>query len=235
MVKIYNTELNIGLTQLRLYLDTADIAEWHNLMPTGIFYGITTNPLLTKRAGLLYEKICWENLSSTAAELGAKEIHVQVHGDIDTSLKFCENLYAIGQSVGIECVVKIPLSLDGIAIVAEVKSMGGKILLTACCDAKQMIIASALEVDYVATYFGRMMDAGVDVMAHMRAIKVMSKNGSCRPMVASIRNTQQMVEIAALGHDCFTISPAVAHDLFQNNLTESAVSSFKAAVTGELF
>ena len=131
--------------------------------------------------------------------------------------------------------MKIPLSLDGIAIVSKVKSMGGKILLTACCDAKQMIIASALEVDYVATYFGRMMDAGVDAMAHMRAIKVMSKNGSCRPMVASIRNTQQMVEIAALGHDCFTISPAVAHDLFQNNLTESAVSSFKAAVTGELF
>ena len=215
---------------MRLYLDTADRTQWRKLMPTGVFYGITTNPLLTARAGLVYPNILWKELALTALDLGAKEFHAQVYGDINLALKFAENFYTIGQTVGIECVVKIPLSLEGIAMVPKIKGMGGKILLTACHDAKQMITASALKADYIAPYFGRMMDAGIDAMLHMRAMKVMTSNGSCRPLIASLRSAKQLVEIAELGHDCFTISPSVSHDLFQNDLTTAAVANFKEAL-----
>ena len=112
--------------------------------------------------------------------------------------------------------------------------MGGKILLTACYDAKQMIIAIALEAHYIAPYFGRMREAGVDAMAHLRAMKEMSQNGSCRTLVASLRSAKQMVEIAQLGHDCFTISPTVARDLFQSDLTDLAVAKFEQSAVGEL-
>ena len=219
---------------MRLYLDTADSSEWRDLMPMGVFYGITTNPLLTDRAGLRYRDISWKDLAQTAADLGAKEFHAQVYGNMDQSLKFAEQIYAIGQSVGIECVVKIPLSVEGISIAPKIKSMGGKILLTACYDAKQMITATALEADYIAPYFGRMNEAGLDAMAHLRAMKAMSRNGSCRTLVASLRNAQQMVEIAQMGHDCFTISPLVARDLFQNDLTDVAVANFEKSAAGEL-
>jgi transaldolase len=203
-------------------------------MPMGVFYGITTNPLLTDRAGLRYRDISWKDLAQTAADLGAKEFHAQVYGNMDQSLKFAEQIYAIGQSVGIECVVKIPLSVEGISIAPKIKSMGGKILLTACYDAKQMITATALEADYIAPYFGRMKEAGLDAMAHLRAMKEMSQNGSCRTLVASLRSAQQMVEIAQLGHDCFTISPTVARDLFQSDLTDVAVANFEQSAVGEL-
>ena len=214
---------------MRIYLDTADRNQWRQLMPTGVFYGITTNPLLTAGAGLVYEDISWKELALTAVDLGAKEIHGQIYGDINLALKFAENLYAIGQSVGIDCVVKIPLSLEGITMVPKIKSMGGKILLTACYDAKQMITACALEADYIAPYYSRMIDAGIDAMSHMRAIKIMSSKGSCRPLIASLRSAQQLVEVAELGHNCFTISPAVSNDLFQNDLTAAAAANFKKA------
>ena len=219
---------------MRLYLDTADSAEWRELMPMGIFYGITTNPLLTARAGLIYTDISWKDLAQTAADLGAKEFHAQVYGNMDQALNFAEQIYEIGQTVGIECVIKIPLSVDGISMVPKIKSMGGKILLTACYDAKQMITATALEADYIAPYFGRMKEAGLDAMAHLRAMKEMSQNGSCRTLVASLRSAQQMVEIAQLGHDCFTISPTVARDLFQSDLTDVAVANFEQSAVGEL-
>ena len=80
---------------MRLYLDSADSSEWLNLMPTGAFYGITTNPLLTARAGLVYDDISWKNLAFIAADVGAKEIHVQVHGDTQQALKFAESFYPI--------------------------------------------------------------------------------------------------------------------------------------------
>lgn len=219
---------------MRLYLDTADSSAWRELMPMGIFYGITTNPLLTARAGLLYREISWKDLAQTAADLGAKEFHAQVYGHMDQSLKFAEQIYEIGQSVGIECVVKIPLSFHGIRIAPKIKRMGGKILLTACYDAKQMITATALEAHYIAPYFGRMKEAGIDAMAHLRAMKEMSQNGNCRTLVASLRSAQQMVEIAQLGHDCFTISPTVARDLFQSDLTDVAVANFEKSAVGEL-
>ena len=219
---------------MQIYLDTADSSDWRKLMPMGIFYGITTNPFLTARAGLLYREISWKDLAGTAADLGAKEFHAQVYGNMDQSLQFAEQIYEIGQAVGIECVVKIPLSFDGIRMVPKIKRMGGKILLTACFDAKQMITAAALEAHYIAPYFGRMREAGIDAMAHLRAMKEMSQNGSCRTLVASLRSAKQMVEIAQLGHDCFTISPTVARDLFQSDLTDLAVAKFEQSAVGEL-
>ena len=219
---------------MRLYLDTADFSEWHDLMPTGVFYGITTNPLLAARAGFLYQNVVWSDMVQTAADLGAKEFHAQVCGDSKQSLKFAEQLYEIGQSAGIDCVVKIPLSLGGVGMVPKIKNLGGKILLTACYDAKQFVTAAALEADYIAPYFGRMMEAGLDAMAHLKAMQRMSKNVKCRTLVASLRDAQQIVEIAKLGHDCFTISPSVAHDLFQNDLTAIAVANFEKSALGEL-
>jgi transaldolase len=71
------------LKLLRLYLDTADPSDWADLMSTGIFYGITTNPMGTKRLGLNYEQIIWDEMISKAADLGAKKFHAQIYVDAD--------------------------------------------------------------------------------------------------------------------------------------------------------
>ena len=129
-------------------------------MPTGVFYGVTTNPLLTTRLGLNYGEIAWKEMVSKAAELGAKEFHVQIYGDAKRALSFAEHVYGLGQTSNIECVIKIPLTLEGISLAPKIKEFGAKILMTACYEPKQMITACALKADYVAPYFGRMMDAG---------------------------------------------------------------------------
>ena len=218
---------------MRLYLDTADQTAWAEWMPSGVFCGITTNPLLAARAGLTYDQINWQDLVQIAADAGAQEFHAQVIGNETDALCFAENLYAYGAASNIECVVKIPLNTWGISITSKIQGLGGKTLMTACYDAKQMITANALGADYIAPYFGRMAEAGLDAMAHMRAIHAMSWNGPCRPLIASLRSAQQMVDIAEIGHDCFTIAPAIAQDLFHNALTEAAAQEFERAAKGE--
>jgi len=218
---------------MRLYLDTADKTAWAEWMPSGVFYGITTNPLLAARAGLTYDQINWQDMVQIAADAGAKEFHAQVIGNETNALRFAENLYAYGASSNIECVVKIPLNTWGISLTPKIQALGGKTLMTACYDAKQMLTANALGADYIAPYFGRMSEAGLNAMANMRAIHAMSWNGPCRPLIASLRSAQQMVDIAEIGHDCFTIAPASAQDLFQNELTEAAAQEFESAAKGE--
>ena len=206
--------------------------DWEDLMPMGIFYGITTNPLLTKKLGLNYGEIAWEEMVSKAAELGAKEFHVQIYGDAKRALSFAEHVYGLGQTSNIECVIKIPLTFEGISLAPKIKEFGAKILMTACYEPKQMITACALKADYVAPYFGRMMDAGLDAMANMQIIEKIARKNKCTPVVASLRNAKQILEIAEMGHDCFTISPEVARDLFDSQLTEEASFAFETAATG---
>ena len=87
----------------------------------------------------------------------------------------------------------------------------------------------ALKADYVAPYFGRMMDVGLDAMANMQIIQKIARKNQCIPVVASLRNAKQMLEIAEIGHDCFTISPEVARDLFDSKLTDAAAIDFEKA------
>ena len=79
-----------------------------------------------------------------------------------------------------------------------------------------------------------MMVAGVDAMAHVKTMHHVSKNEECGTLVASLRDAQQILKIAEIGHDRFTISPNVAHNLFQSNLTVISMVNFEKSALGEL-
>ena len=92
-----------------------------------------------------------------------------------------------------------------------------------------MIIGCALKADYVAPYVGRMIEAGLDAMANMQIIQKIARKNKCIPVIAFLRNAKQISEIAEMGHDCFTISPDLARDLFNSKLTAKAVIDFEEA------
>lgn len=216
-----------------LLIDTADIDAWRELMPTGLFSGITTNPLLAQRAGLSYPEIDWGDMAMRAADLGAGELHGQVYGPVETYLDWAGALYEHGRRAGINAVVKIPLTEQGIRAASAIKGLGGRILMTAAYDAKQMFVATALKADYIAPYFGRMVEKGLpafEAMEQMHAIGQLA-GGRTKILVASIRNSGQMVDLARRGLACFTIAPAVARELMSDPETIAAAKDFEAAAT----
>lgn len=217
---------------MRLYLDTADTAAWNNFMPTGLFQGITTNPMLAVRAGLEYPTIDWADMLARARDLGAEELHAQVYGPSETYLDWAGRFYDAGKAAGIEAVVKIPLVEEAIRVTPAIRSLGGRILMTACYDAKQMIVAKALGADFIAPYFGRMMEAGIDGEANLASMLTMNQSGPkrCEVLVASLRSAEQMVTLADQGHDHFTIAPAVAQDLLTCAPSIEAFDAFEEAV-----
>lgn len=214
-----------------LYLDTADTEAWADLMPTGLFFGITTNPLLAHRAGLHYPQIDWGEMARRAADLGARELHGQVYGPVEGHADWAGALYAAGQAAGLRTVVKVPLTEPAIRALPAIKALGGPILLTAAYDAKQMFVATALGADYIAPYFGRMLEKGLpafEALAEMRAIG-QAAGGRTRVLVASLRDTGQMTRLAQEGQDCFTIAPAIARALMNDPNTIAAAEEFEAA------
>ncbi|MDG2473889.1 MAG: transaldolase family protein [Paracoccaceae bacterium] len=217
---------------MELYLDSANVDDWQKLMPLGFLKGITTNPLLVARAGLEYPDIDWFEMAKRASDLGAIELHAQVYGSSDNYLTWSEKLLEAGSSANIRTVAKVPLIPDAIAIVPQLKSLGCPILMTACYSAQQMILSSALGADYIAPYFGRMLERKLpayEAMAQMLAVEA-SPNNRTRILIASLRNIEQMIRLSEMGCTCFTLSPALVSDLVNDDESSRAVQEFEMAM-----
>lgn len=219
---------------MKLYLDTAEVAQWDDLMPTGLFQGITTNPALVAKAGLDYPRLDWRELASRARDLGASELFAQVYGPSAGYADWAGKIYDIGRTVGVETIIKVPLVEEAIRATPAIKALGGRILMTACYDAKQMFVAKALGVEFIAPYFGRMKEAGIDAEAHLAAMAAMHQSGGqrCDVLVASLRSAEQMVTLAEQGHDHFAISPSVARDVLFSDKSTAAFEAFEQAIQG---
>ena len=213
---------------MKLYLDSLNLSAWNDLIPTNLFYGITTNPLLARQAGLHYPEIEWQSTIGRAADLGVKELHIQVPDTSQNAISFITRRQREAESLGVKVVIKIPMTEKGIRLVTKIKPLGQSILMTACYHANQYIIAEALGADYIAPYFGRMHDAGIDAPHHLSQMKEMAnRNGSrCKVLVASLRTINQLTDLATTGHEYFTLSPVLVRELISNEFTEKAACEF---------
>lgn len=211
---------------MRLYLDTADRAAAEDLLRTGLFAGLTTNPTILQRSGLgvadapeIYE---W------AVAGGAHEVFFQAWGeDADTLVERGERLRQLGPEV----VVKVPASRAGAAACARLAAHDAPTLLTAVYAPGQVLVAAAAGATYIAPYLGRLNDAGRDGIAEVTAMQevLVATKASTKILVASIRDVPSMVALARRGIDCFTIGPPVAEAFFAEHLTAAAVAAFEDA------
>ena len=217
---------------MKLYLDSFDVKSWREWMPSGLFYGITTNPILAGRAGLFYSSINWPAKMELADKLNVKEFHIQVPSCDETAISFAAQRKKEAKNFNLNFVVKVPLTIEGVKLVPEMKRLGLSILMTACYHSKQYITADAIEAEYIAPYFGRMEEAGLDAFHHLSLMKELESysTNKCRILIASIRSVEQMMILAAQGHEYFTISPAIASELVNSDLTVNAVSEFNEVV-----
>jgi transaldolase len=212
----------------RLFLDTADPHEWEELLPTGMFHGVTTNPTLLERAG---QPCTIANLHA----LAQKALHLSDEFMCQAWGRSAEELYHCGMALSQPCrdriVIKVPVTLQGTKAASLLIQSGVRVCLTACYHPKQAMIASSIGAEYIAPYLGRMTDAGHNgyvACIQMQAI-TQGMQSPTRILVASIREAQTMVNLAANGMETFTFSPAVARELFVEPLTDEAAAVFEAA------
>lgn len=213
---------------LRLYLDTAEVTEWEEWLPTGMFYGVTCNPLLVERAGLICEPDTLIDLAKKAFEMGVQEVHLQAWGDST------EKLLEIGQALGkadSRILVKLPATKVGTTAAKMLIRSGIPVTLTAVYAVHQALIAAAIGASYVAPYLGRINDSGRDGRADVAAMQrsLYAVRSETRILTASIRNVEDISALAAQGVDTFTFSEAIAQAFFDVPATIEATADFERA------
>lgn len=215
----------------RLFLDSAEQGAWERLLPTGIFHGVTTNPLLLERAGLPCTVEVLARLAARAAALHAREIHLQAWGADDKEMASTGARLADLAAGPTAVVVKVPATVDGFRAAARLRAAGIAVTMTAVYAPGQVLAAAALGAAYAAPYLGRLDDAGRDgrhVLLEMQAILRGSRAGT-RLLAASLRQAERVVELAGAGLDTFTFGPEVADALLQDELTDAAAAAFARA------
>ena len=217
---------------MRLYLDSFDFAAWDRLLPLALFYGVTTNPLLASRAGLNYKMIDWSDVIAKADQFDLSELHIQLPKVDDTALNFIETIEKANVAARVRVIIKVPFNAAGIGLVPQIQSAGFGTLMTACYHAKQMFVAQALGASYIAPYYGRMVEAGIDAAAHLRHMRLIGDTSEtpCKLLIASIRSVDQMLELASDGHDMFTIAPEIADALLSDPHSDAAIEAFGQAI-----
>lgn len=214
--------------ECRFFLDTADTTEWDELLPLGLFHGVTTNPTLLERAN---EPCTVSNLHNLATKAlsSTDEFMCQTWGS--TAKEMYDNGMAISKKDREKIVIKVPVTKTGAEAATMLAEAGVRICLTACYDAKQALIAASMGVEYIAPYLGRMTDNGKDGLNQCKKMhKIVEGLGSTtRIFAASIRDAETLADLAVDGLYTYTFSPAVARELFDEPLTDTAAAEFEEA------
>jgi len=212
---------------VRLYVDTADRALAEPLLATGLFAGVTTNPTILARAGLGVQDV--DDVHRWAVVAGAREVFLQAWGtEVETLVERGLRLRELGDEV----VVKVPASRAGATVCRRLSAQGVPTLLTAVYSPAQAMVAAAAGATYLAPYLGQLNDQGRDGEAEVLAMhELLAATGSrTKVLLASVRDLPSMVSLARRGVDCFTMGPAIADQLFADDLTAAAVETFEQAV-----
>ena len=207
---------------MKLFLDTANQAEVEAAVKMGVISGVTTNPsLVAKEGGDYIERVKY------FCELVGGPISVEVMAtDTEGMLKEARELAALHENI----VIKLPITVESLAAIKQLKAEGIKTNATLCFSANQAILAARAGATYVSPFVGRLNDVGMDGMGLIAEIKTIFDNYGfdTEIIVASVRSPRQVTDAAIIGADIATIPFKTLEQMVSHPQTDLGIAKFEA-------
>ena len=205
---------------MKFFVDTANIEEIENLLPTGFVDGVTTNPSLIAKQGAdmseTIKAICSIVSGPVSAEVTATEF--------SKMLEEGEYLASLGKNVA----VKVPLTVDGLKTCKALREKGTMVNVTLCFSAAQALLAAKADATFISPFVGRLDDIGEKGMDLIEDIVVIYENYAfdTEVLVASVRSKQHLIDAAVIGAHVATLPPKVIYELYEHPLTDKGLKAF---------
>ena len=205
---------------MKLFIDTANVAEIGEAASWGILDGVTTNPSLVAREGRSYHELVAEICRQVQGPVSAEVLATDAEG----MEREGRELAGIAENV----VVKLPVTQDGIKVCARFSEEGMATNLTLCFSPAQALLVAKAGATYVSPFVGRIDDVGQDGMQLVREIVQIydAYEFPTQVLVASVRHPQHVVEAALAGADVATVPFKVLQQLFRHPLTDIGLQRF---------
>lgn len=207
---------------MKLFIDTANVAEISEAASWGILDGVTTNPSLVAREGRSYRDLVAEICRIVQGPVSAEVLATEA----EAMEREGRELAAIAENV----VVKLPITRDGIKVCARFAEEGIPTNLTLCFSPAQALLVAKAGATFVSPFVGRLDDIGHDGMQLVREMVQIydSYELATQVLVASVRHPQHVVEAMLAGADVATVPFKVLEQLFHHPLTEIGIQRFLA-------
>ena len=205
---------------MKFFVDTANIKEIKNLVPTGFVDGVTTNPSLIAKQGddmaRTIKDICSIVSGPVSAEVTATEF--------SKMLEEGEYLASLAKNVA----VKVPLTVDGLKTCKALREKNTMVNVTLCFSAAQALLAAKAGATFISPFVGRLDDIGEKGMDLIDDIVVIYENYGfdTEVLVASVRSKQHLIDAAVIGAHVATLPPKVIYELYEHPLTDKGLKAF---------
>jgi transaldolase len=205
---------------MEFFLDTANLEEIKRAQELGLIDGVTTNPsLLAKEGG------DWR--------AQAKEICQMVSGPVSLEVVATEAEEMVNEArelvkFGPNAVIKIPMTLEGIKAVRQLRDMDIPTNVTLVFSVNQALLAAKAGATYVSPFVGRLDDIGTTGMDLVGEILEVYEqyDFETQVIVASIRHPEHVLQSARMGAHVATVPFAVLEKLASHPLTDIGLEKF---------
>jgi transaldolase len=211
---------------MKFFIDTANLAQIREANDLGILDGVTTNPSLMAKEGIIgtdnvmkhYKAICDIVDGDVSAEV--------ISTDFAGMIREGEALAAIDEKI----VVKIPMIKDGVKAIKHLTSMNIKTNCTLVFGAGQAILAAKAGATYISPFIGRLDDISYDGIQLIAEIaQIFGVQGyQTQILAASIRSPMHIIKSAQVGAHVITSPLESILALLKHPLTDAGLEKFLA-------
>ncbi len=207
---------------MKFFIDTANTDEIRHATAMGLVDGVTTNPSLVAKTGRPFKDVIEEICQIVDGPISVEATATDTEGLVSQA----RELAKIHKNI----VVKIPLTLDGLAAVRSLSSEGIKTNVTLCFSASQALLAAKAGATYVSPFVGRLDDVSAVGMEMVEQIMDIYANYGYETevIVASVRHPVHVLEAALVGADIATIPYKTLMQLVKHPLTDRGIERFLA-------
>ncbi|MFO7686901.1 MAG: fructose-6-phosphate aldolase [Desulfobacterales bacterium] len=205
---------------MKFFIDTANIKQIKEAGSMGMVDGVTTNPSLVAKEGREFEGLIKEICEIVVGPVNAEVISTETKGMLAEARK----LVKIHKNI----VVKIPMTVDGLKAVRQLKEEGIQTNVTLVFSPIQALMAAKAGAAYVSPFVGRLDDVAHDGLLLVEQIDEIYHNYAFETeiIVASVRHPLHVLEAALIGADIATIPFDVLSKLAAHPLTDKGLKAF---------
>ena len=207
---------------MKLFLDTAEIAEIRTVESWGVLDGVTTNPtLFSKIKGMTYDEVLQQICGITSGPVSAEVVAEELEGMLKEGRHFAK--------LADNIVVKVPMSETGLQAIARFKAEGIKTNCTLIFSANQGLLAAKAGASLLSPFVGRLDDINEEGMTVIQELSEIIRffEYDSEVLTASVRHPRHVTEAALAGSHIATLPFKVFQQMVAHPLTDKGIVQFR--------
>ena len=207
---------------MKIFLDTAYVAQIREAARWGVLDGVTTNPSLVAKEKRPFHELVREICGIVDGPVSAETVSLEA-GAIVAEGRQLAKLHD-------RVVVKVPVMKEGLAATRALAAEGIRVNMTLVFSPAQVLLAAKAGAAFISPFVGRLDDAGHTGMEMVEQSLEILRNYdfAAEVIVASVRSPLHVAQAATIGAHIATVPFAVLEQLVRHPLTDVGIEKFLA-------